>query len=120
MQLNGLMKEREDELWLTLVEPFEGESISHFLGRFRRAKGNRFSAASGLGKVAGLGAVLARWEKFYFNPFPSQEELQKLAKIVMVDVDRIRQMLPSQNMVTQPLPIMLCAACYRYLDIFGF
>ena len=113
MQLNGLMKEKEDELWLTRIEPFEGESISHFLGRFRRAKGNRFSAASGLGKVAGLGAVLARWEKFYLNPFPTQEELQKLANIIEISPDRIRQMLPSQSMVTQIKPIMLCAACYR-------
>ena len=72
------MKEKireNNHYWLTKVEPLEGESISHFLGRFRRAKGNRFSAASGLGEVVGLGAVLARWEKFYFNPFPTQQEL---------------------------------------------
>lgn len=61
------MEENVDEkrqLWLTRVEPYEGESISHFLGRFRREKGNKFSAASGLGEVAGLGAVLARWKSF--------------------------------------------------------
>lgn len=104
---------KEGELWLTKVEPFESESISHFLGRFRRAKGNRFAAASGLGQVAGLGAVLARWEKFHFYPFPTQEELQKLAKIVMLDSDRLREMLPSPDMITQPKPIMLCAACYQ-------
>jgi hypothetical protein len=107
------MKEEENELWLTKVEPFEGESISHFLGRFRRAKGNRFSAPSGLGEVAGLGAVLARWEKFYFSPFPTQQELEKLAKVVMLDADRLREMFPFECMVTQIKPIMLCAICYQ-------
>ncbi len=107
------MKERESELWLTKVEPFEGESISHFLGRFRRAKGNRFSAPSGLGEVAGLGAILARWEKFYFSPFPTPQELEKLATVVMLDVDRLREMFPYQGMVTQIKPIMLCGMCYQ-------
>lgn len=63
--------------------------------------------------MAGLGAVLVRWENFYFNPFPSQEELEKLSKVTMVRVERLREMLPSQSMVTQPKPIMLCAACYQ-------
>jgi hypothetical protein len=34
------------EPWLFLIKPYEGESLSHFLGRFRRA--NHLSA-SGLG-----------------------------------------------------------------------
>ena len=85
------MKERENELWLTKVEPLEGESISHFLGRFRRAKGNRFSAATGLGKVADLGAVLVRWEKFHFSPFPSQEELEKLSMAALWQANLLRK-----------------------------
>ncbi|WP_017294849.1 hypothetical protein [Geminocystis herdmanii] len=107
------MKEEENKFWLTKVEPFEGESISHFLGRFRRARGNRFSAPSGLGEVAGLGAILARWEKFYFSPFPTPQELEKLATVVMLDVDRLREMFPYQGMVTQIKPIMLCGMCYQ-------
>ena len=108
------MQERiHNQFWLTKVEPLEGESISHFLGRFRRARGNRFSAASGLGQVVGLGAVLARWEKFYFNPFPTQEELEALADIVMVDVERIKQMFPPKGTTMQCKPILLCAACYK-------
>ncbi len=106
------MKE-ENELWLTKIEPFAGESISHFLGRFRRARGNRFSAPSGLGEVTGLGSAISRWEKFYFSPFPTQEELEKLAIVVMLDVDRLTQMFPDEGMVTQPKPIMLCAMCYQ-------
>ncbi|MBD2128247.1 TniQ family protein [Microcoleus sp. ZQ-A2] len=104
--------EIETQLWLNRVEPYEGESISHFLGRFRRAKGNKFSAPSGLGKVAGLGAVLVRWEKFYFNPFPSRQELEALADVVMVDADRLAQMLQPKGVTMNPRPIKLCGACY--------
>lgn len=107
------MKTTNQELWLTRVEPLEGESISHFLGRFRGAKGNRFSAASGLGQVAGLGAILARWEKLYFSPFPTQAELEALSKVVMIAPERLLEMFPYQGMINQPSPIMLCATCYR-------
>ena len=103
----------KNQYWLTKVEPLEGESISHFLGRFRRARGNRFSAASGLGQVVGLGAVLARWEKFYFNPFPIQQELEALAEIVMVDVDRLRLMFLPEGTTMKCKPTLLCAACYQ-------
>lgn len=109
------MKENVDEkrqLWLTRVEPYEGESISHFLGRFRRAKGNKFSAPSGLGDVAGLGAVLARWEKFYFNPFPTHQELEALATVVEVEADRLREMLPPPGVGMKHSPIRLCGGCY--------
>lgn len=98
--------------WLTRVEPFEGESISHFLGRFRRAEGNRCSAPSGLGEVSGLGSGIVRWERLYFNPFPTQQQLEMLAETVMLDVDRLRQMFPPQGARSQPKPILLCATCY--------
>ncbi|NHC36882.1 TniQ family protein [Scytonema millei] len=103
---------KETKLWLTRVEPLEGESISHFLGRFRRAKGNKFSTPCGLGQVSGLGAVLARWEKFYFNPFPTFEELEALANVVEVDVNRLREMLPLAGVGMKHKPIRLCGACY--------
>ena len=105
----------ETQLWLTRVEPLEGESISHFLGRFRRAKGNKFSAACGLGQVAKLGVVLARWEKFYFNPFPTCDQLEALATVVRVDADRLREMLPPTGVGMKHEPIRLCGACYAQL-----
>ncbi|WP_442949398.1 hypothetical protein [Nostoc sp.] len=46
----------EIQSWLFQVEPLEGESLSHFLGRFRRA--NELTS-SGLGKAAGLGGAIA-------------------------------------------------------------
>ncbi len=87
----------------------EGESLSHFLGRFRR---ENYLTSTQLGKLTGLGAVIARWEKCYLNPFPTQQELEALASVVSVGVERLTQMLPAKGMTTKPRPIRLCAVCY--------
>ena len=91
------------------VEPLDGESLSHFLGRFRR---ENYLTSTQLGKLTGLGAVILRWEKLYFNPFPTRQELEALSSVVGVNVDRLMEMLPSQGMTMKPRPIRLCAACY--------
>lgn len=95
--------------WLFQVEPYEGESLSHFLGRFRRAND---LTPTGLGKAAGLGGAIARWEKFRFNPAPSRQQLDALAQVVGVDADRLAQMLPPPGVGMKMEPIRLCAACY--------
>lgn len=95
--------------WLFIIQPYEGESLSHFLGRFRRA--NHLSAA-GLGNLAGIGAVIARWERFHFNPRPSQQELEAIAPVVEVDTQRLAEMLPPAGVGMQHEPIRLCGACY--------
>lgn len=93
--------------WWFTVAPYEGESISHFLGRFRRE--NELTP-SGLGKETGLYSAIARWEKFRFNPRPSLEQLEKLSKIVQVDVVTLQTMFPSEPMKMSP--IRFCSACY--------
>lgn len=103
------MESKEIQPWWFVVEPYEGESISHYLGRFRRA--NELTA-SGLGQISGLGAVVARWEKFRFNPPPKQEQLEVLAKVVGVQTDRLVKMLPPKGVGMKLSPIRLCAACY--------
>ena len=40
--------------WLFEVQPYEGESLSHYLGRFRR---QNHLTAGGLGQMAEIGAV---------------------------------------------------------------
>ena len=62
--------------------------MSHFLGRFRRAN---YLTATQLGKLTGIGAVISRWEKFYLNPFPTTQELEALAAVVEVKVDKINR-----------------------------
>lgn len=91
------------------VELLEGESLSHFLGRFRRAN---YLTTAGLGKLTGLGAVISRWENLHLNPFPTREELEALAGVVGVYADRLAQMLPPKGVGMKHRPILLCAACY--------
>lgn len=103
------MQEAEIQPWLFRVEPLEGESLSHFLGRFRRANN---LTPTGLGKMAGLGGAIARWEKFRFNPPPSRQQLEALAVVVGVESDRLVQMLPPPGAGMKLEPIRLCGACY--------
>jgi len=95
--------------WLFQIEPYEGESFSHFLGRFRRPN---HLTPSGLGQLAGIGAVVARWERFHLNPFPSQRELESLTGVVGVSAERLAEMLPPNGVGMQWSPIRLCGACY--------
>jgi TniQ len=95
---------------LGYIEPFEHESISHYLGRLRRIKSLR--SAYALGKVAGIGGVVARWEKLYFNPFPTEEELVSITKLISLDLSRFQDMLPIREKTFQPRPIRLCGVCY--------
>jgi hypothetical protein len=103
------MDTENQQLQRFAVELLERESLSHFLGRFRRANS---LTITGLGKITALGAVVGRWEKLYLNPFPTQKELEALADVVMVDADRLAQMLPPKGVTMQPRPILLCAVCY--------
>lgn len=99
-------------LRLGYVEPLAHESISHYLGRLRRFKANSLPSAYSLGQAAGIGAVTARWEKLYFSPFPTEEELGAIARLINLDPLRFQAMLPSREMTLQPRPIRLCGACY--------
>jgi hypothetical protein len=95
--------------WLFQIEPYEGESFSHFLGRFRRPN---HLTPSGLGQLAGIGAVVARWERFHLNPPPSAKEFEALAGVVGVSAERLAEMLPPKGIGMQWSPIRLCGACY--------
>ncbi len=95
--------------WVFTVEPHDGESLSHFLGRFRRAN---YASLNELGQKTGLGGTLSRWEKFRFIPPPSQKQLEALALLVQLEVKQLRQMLPPQGVGMKHEPMRLCAACY--------
>jgi transcriptional regulator with XRE-family HTH domain len=103
------MEASDIQPWLFRAEPYEGESISHYLGRFRRAND---LTPTGLGKATGLGGAIARWEKFRFNPPPSRKQLEALAVVVGVEADRLAQMIPPAGVGMKLEPIRLCAACY--------
>ena len=97
---------------LGYVEPLEHESISHYFGRLRRFKANCLPSAYSLGQAAGIDAVTSRWEKLYFNPFPTDEALGAIARLINLDPSRLKDMLPHRKMTLQPRPIRLCSACY--------
>jgi hypothetical protein len=69
-------------------------------------------ASNLLGKISGLAAASARWEKFRFNPPPSLQQLEVLAKVVGAETDRLMEMLPPKGVGMKLSPIRLCAACY--------
>lgn len=103
------MSLEEIQPWLFEVEPAEGESLSHYLGRFRQENG---LTATGSGRETGLGALVGRWERFYLNPHPTEAELAKLAVTVNVPVTRLWAMLLPPGVAMQHQPVRLCAACY--------
>ncbi len=89
--------------------PYEGESLSHFLGRIRRVN---HLTPNGLGKLAGIGAVVARWERFHLNPYPTHAQFEKLGQLLGIESKRLWAMLPAQGEAMQFEPIRLCGACY--------
>jgi hypothetical protein len=99
----------EIQPWLFAIAPLPGESLSHFLGRFRR--GNHLTPSS-LGQIAKIGAAVARWERFHFNPYPNQQEFEALAEEVGVEVEGWWEMLPPMGEGMKCEPIRVCGACY--------
>jgi hypothetical protein len=95
------------------LEPFEGESISHYFGRFRRQEIISVSAPSSLGRKAGIGTALSRWEKFRFNPRPTQKELEAMSKLIGVEVSKLEALCPPKGVLMVTRSTRLCAACYR-------
>ena len=93
----------------TKVEPMPGESLCHFLGRFRRT--NHLSSPGTLGRLTRTGTAIGRWEKLYFNPSPKPHEVEALAAVVEVAIERLVQMFPSGAGIRSN-PIWLCGACY--------
>ena len=90
---------------LGYVKPYDGESISHYLGRWRRYEVNSLSSPGGLGNFAGIGSVTARWEKFRFNHFPTEKELEAVSKIMEMDVQELIATLPTNCLLyTSPSP----------------
>jgi DNA-directed RNA polymerase subunit RPC12/RpoP len=95
------------------LEPFEGESISHYFGRFRRQEIISVSAPGSLGRAAGIGTALSRWEKFRFNPRPTQKELEAMSKLIGVEVSKLEALCPPKGVLMVTRSTRLCAVCYR-------
>ncbi|MEQ8968975.1 MAG: hypothetical protein RIE73_01105 [Coleofasciculus sp. C1-SOL-03] len=95
------------------LEPFEGESISHYFGRFRRQEMVNISAPGSLGKKAGIGMALSRWEKFRWNPRPTYNELEAMGKLIGIEVSKLEALCPPEGVAMVHRSTRLCGACYR-------
>lgn len=96
--------------WIIRLDPFEGESISHFIGRLRRAN---HLPSSALAEELNMGLVISRWEKFRFNPPPTEKELSALASLAEMSLSELLDLFPPKGVGIKNEPIRLCGACYE-------
>lgn len=110
---DGLLSETDNlkELDVWQVRLLDGESIASYLYRLRLQ--NAVSAPSSLSEGLELGVVLNRWEKFRFNPFPTEVELALLSQFCGEPVNKLAETLPPEHERKRFMnnTIRLCAAC---------
>lgn len=101
-----------DERWVFRVVPAPGESLGHFLGRFRRA--NRLSHRA----IADHLGVRVKWVEDWELPSkrrnPTALQLTALSKLVEVEPRHLARMLPPTRLHLQT---RLCAACYAETSV---
>lgn len=97
----------EAEGWVFRVKAEEGESLGHYLGRFRRANNLSHQA---LAQHLGVRVewVLA-WEAPSRRRNPTELQLIALSFLVEVEPKQLTKMLPPARL---HLPTRLCGACY--------
>jgi Helix-turn-helix domain len=106
------MKMMPPESWVFRVQAQPGESLGHFLGRFRRA-----NALSHKAIADHLGVRLAwvqDWEIPSRRRNPTELQRIALSKLVEVDPKQLAKMVP-------PIPLhletRLCAVCYSEMPV---
>lgn len=100
------------ESWVFRVEAQEGESLGHFLGRFRRA--NHLSHKA----IAEHLGVRVEWVQDWDAPSrrrnPTSLQLIALSKLVEVEPKQLAKMLPPDRLHLQT---RLCATCYAQTPV---
>lgn len=97
----------QSESWVFRVKAQEGESLGHFLGRFRRA--NQLSHKA-LAEHLGVRVEwVEAWETPSLRRNPTSLQLIALSKLVEVEPKQLGKMLPPDRLHLQT---RLCAACY--------
>ena len=101
------VSESKRQGWVIQVEPGAGESLGHFLSRFRRE--NCLSHKT-LGEVLGVPTkVVSDWEVPSRRRIPDTAELERLSQLVGIPLSRLREMMPREPLHLQT---RLCPACY--------
>lgn len=98
--------------WVFQVKAYDGESLGHFLGRFRRANALSHKA------IAQHLGVRVEWVKAWESPSlrrnPTNLQLLAISKLVDVECEQLTTMLPPPDLHLQT---RLCPACYGEVPI---
>jgi hypothetical protein len=89
------------------------KALATTLGVYGEREANSISASTTLSEFAGIGPALSRWEKFRFNPFPNQQELEAIGELVGLSIEQLQGMFPAKGKRLVMRSIRLCGACYR-------
>ena len=100
------------EYFSIALQPYEDESISHYLGRWKRQEVVSLSSIGSLSRQLRLGTAMSRWEKFYLNPFPTLKQLEQLGKVMGIEGERLLLMFPPKGEPINVRIVRLCCACY--------
>lgn len=98
--------------WVFRVIPVPGESLGHFLGRFRRA--NHLSHRAIADHLGVRVKWVEDWEIASKRRNPTELQLIALSKLVEVDPKQLAKMLPPSRLHLQT---RLCAACYAETSV---
>jgi hypothetical protein len=102
------------EGWLFQMAPVGGESIGHYLGRFRRA--NCLSQGA-LAELVLIEARLLRGLEMPSLGHPlNRDQLKKLAAVLRLSESQLTAMLPPERSQLH-LPIRLCPKCHAETPI---
>ncbi len=98
--------------WVFRVKAYDGESLGHFLGRFRRANALSHKV------IADHLGVRVEWVKAWESPSlrrnPTNLQLLAISKLVDVECEQLTTMLPPPDLHLQT---RLCPACYGEVPI---
>ena len=95
------------ESWVYPVNAHSGESLGHFLGRFRRA--NELSHKAIADHLGVQVAWVQAWETPSRRRNPTELQCIALSKLVEVDAKQLAKMVPPPRLHLQT---RLCAVCY--------
>ena len=101
------MSSATNQGWVLQVVPGPGESLGHYLSRFRRAN---YLSCKTLGEELEVPTkIFSDWEVPSRRRVPDAAQLERLSQLVGISPDRLRQMFPLAPMHLQT---RLCPACY--------
>lgn len=117
--------------WIVRVQPETGESLSHYLGRFRRANVlsqrqltqliTQPQGRNSSDDAPGQRALIQGWETPSRQRQPTTEQLERLSQITEVDVAQLESLLPPKSIKAgafaganaRYLATRLCSQCYQ-------